>query len=699
MLGLSLCLLLLATGADSHLSGWVESPGYPHGYQPFSSLNWSRCAPPGYTLSLTLTHLDVEESQGCESDAIEIFSKKNLVAVLCGKRTFEELESDVNPWLYSSPGSCLSLAFRSDYSNPRRQTGFRGFYTVQDVDECEQQSDRRCTQFCHNYVGGYYCSCRRGYELDADEHTCTAHCSEDLSGLKPGRFSSPARPGPYPEHSRCSYTLSVEEGLQVELSFSDDFDIQQGLDGQCIDSLTVESPMGILGPFCGRVPPASPLLTHSNSIRIRFTSDGDGSNNGFTGFYRTRVQSCSGVVTAHSAVEPQRKEHHHGASVTVTCDIGHAAVTAEDAVSMAQYSTTCQKSGKWSPKYDCQPVNCGYPDIARGDILQLASSELRTLFGDRIQFKCSSHYYTLEGSDTYVCDASGLWVSIDGKRELPRCIEVCGKPESDILSPGMILGGEKAEPGEIPWQLFMRGPPRGAASLISDRWALTAAHVVDGVDHPHLYGGLVNASTAHNLSPQVAVLDVQKVIIHPRYQRGTNRNRLNFDNDIALIRMASRVTLGPKLLPVCLPERAESGLREGQLGSVSGWGKTEMSFVSQILRYAHISVYPLSTCRNTPTSNNQRMVFTENFFCAGAEGKDSCKGDSGGPFVIPMLGYGNKNNNGPYRLEGIVSWGASCKKARDQTELIGYYTKVNNYLDWINDTINKVEKEERMMKR
>lgn len=50
----------------------------------------------------------------------------------------------------------------------------------------------------------------------------------------------------------------------------------------------VETPTGVLGPFCGRAAPTSPLPTHSNSVRIRFTSDGDGSNSGFTVFYRTR---------------------------------------------------------------------------------------------------------------------------------------------------------------------------------------------------------------------------------------------------------------------------------------------------------------------------------------------------------------------------------------------------------------------------
>lgn len=60
----------------------------------------------------------------------QVYSNGNLISVLCGKKEFEELQSSVNP-LHSSPGGCLSLSFHSDFSNTKRHTGFRGFYTSQ----------------------------------------------------------------------------------------------------------------------------------------------------------------------------------------------------------------------------------------------------------------------------------------------------------------------------------------------------------------------------------------------------------------------------------------------------------------------------------------------------------------------------------------------------------------------------------------
>lgn len=64
-------------------------------------------------------------------------------------------------------------------------------------------------------------------------------CTEDLSGKTRGVVSSPSWPAPYAENANCQYTLSVEAHLQLELHFSDDFDVEESPDGQCIDALRV----------------------------------------------------------------------------------------------------------------------------------------------------------------------------------------------------------------------------------------------------------------------------------------------------------------------------------------------------------------------------------------------------------------------------------------------------------------------------
>lgn len=46
--------------------------------------------------------------------------------------------------------------------------------SLTDVDECSDSSDEDlfCDHFCHNFIGGYYCSCRYGYLLHTDNRTC-----------------------------------------------------------------------------------------------------------------------------------------------------------------------------------------------------------------------------------------------------------------------------------------------------------------------------------------------------------------------------------------------------------------------------------------------------------------------------------------------------------------------------------------------
>ncbi|XP_068179770.1 ovochymase [Antennarius striatus] len=686
-------LLLLFHPASLMLLGWVESPGYPSGYSPHVSLNWSRCADKGHIISIRLIHLDLEDSQECENDALKIFSNRDLIFVLCGKMEFEELQSSVNPMLLSSPGGCLSLSFHSDYSNIKRHIGFRGFYSSQDFDECRDNPENRCTQFCHNFIGGYYCSCRHGYHLDTDDHTCTVSCTEDLSGLNRGVVSSPSWPASYAENANCLHTLSVEAHLQLELHFSEDFDIEQSPDGQCIDTLRIETPSGVLGPFCGHTPPPSPLLTHSSHVHIRFTSDGFGSNKGFTLHFQTRGKVCPAVVTAHSTATPQQPEYHQGQTVTVSCEPGYVMNIQSTRTLSSQFVTTCQRTGLWTPNYVCELVDCGFPDIPKDGILQIVGSDsLSTQYEDQIQLRCSSKYYQLEGDDTYTCNAEGEWMSNGGKTEMPKCTEVCGKPDKHPVSTARILGGQSANLGEIPWHLLIKGQEvgerRGGASLINDRWAVTAAHVVENIKETslRLYGGLVDGRTTTNSEANVAVLDTERIIFHPNFVKGIGE-RTNHDNDIALIRFTSRVNLGPNLLPICLPE-ANMSLMENEQGTVSGWGLTNVRkalfVISPILKFAHIGVYSLTECQNTPSpSKNKQMIFTDNMFCAGAEGKDSCGQDSGGPFVSPMLAEGRE----PFYLTGIVSWGAPCQ----QRQYKGYYTKVTNYVDWIKETIEATE--------
>ena len=71
-------------------------------------------------------------------------------------------------------------------------------------------------------------------------------------------------------------------------------------------------------------------------------------------------------------------------------------------------------------------------------------------------------------------------------------------------------------------------------------------------------------------------------------------------------------------------------------------------------------------------------IFEEKMMCFGGQKSDSCQGDSGGPLVCV--------EDGVPILRGIVSFGKGCGRPG----LPGIYTRVSTYIDWIDESIEKM---------
>ncbi|XP_043089104.1 complement C1s subcomponent-like, partial [Puntigrus tetrazona] len=333
-----------------------------------------------------------------------------------------------------------------------------------------------------------------------------------------------------------------------------------------------------------------------------------------------------------------------------------------------QYNATCQKNGQWSPVIPCEPVDCGIPELP--ELMELSDEDPSTTYLNQISLKCANKYYQMDNNGNFTCNAEGKWESESGQNDLPKCQPVCGI-NTEASFDGRVFGGKPARLGQIPWQLLHRQNPRGGASLISDYWALTAAHVVDGYENGAMnwLGGIIDGQDKNPVT-----IETEKIIIHPGYQKvGLGKNQTNYDYDIALIKMSKRVSLGTNLRPVCLPKQADEPVKEG---TVSGFGIFKRNTVSRRLLYGHVQIHPLDEC------NSVGLPVTDNMICAGGDEVDSCQGDSGGPLFSPVLGYGSLEK--PYSLTGIVSWGPSgC----GHEGFKGYYTKIQNCLDWIKETM------------
>ncbi|XP_057621822.1 cationic trypsin-3-like [Chionomys nivalis] len=221
-----------------------------------------------------------------------------------------------------------------------------------------------------------------------------------------------------------------------------------------------------------------------------------------------------------------------------------------------------------------------------------------------------------------------------------------------------IIGGYMCENNSIPYQVSLNaGYHLCGGSLISDQWVLTAAHCYK----PQLQVRL-GEFNIHDVEGGEQIINAAKIISHPKYNNDTT------DNDIMLIKLNSPATINSQVSTVSLPRSCPS---VGIDCLVSSWGDTiSIGYgLSSHLFCLNVSILSDSVCHSAYPHK-----ITRNMFCVGflEEEKDSCEDDSGGPMVCNE------------ELQGIISWGTSCGEDRKP----GVYTKVCNYLDWIQQTID-----------
>ncbi|XP_057637708.1 prothrombin [Chionomys nivalis] len=270
------------------------------------------------------------------------------------------------------------------------------------------------------------------------------------------------------------------------------------------------------------------------------------------------------------------------------------------------------------------------------------------------------------------------------------------KTEKELLDSyidGRIVEGWDAEMGIAPWQvmLFRKSPQEllCGASLISDRWVLTAAHCL-------LYPPWDKNFTENDLLVRIGkhsrtryerniekISMLEKIYIHPRYNW-----RENLDRDIALLKLKKPVPFSDYIHPVCLPDKqtAASLLQAGYKGRVTGWGNLRETWTTSIseIQPSVLQVVNLPIVERPVCKASTRIRITDNMFCAGfkvndTKRGDACEGDSGGPFVMK-----SPYNNRWYQM-GIVSWGEGC----DRNGKYGFYTHVFRLKKWIQKVIDR----------
>ncbi|XP_006885962.1 PREDICTED: mannan-binding lectin serine protease 2 [Elephantulus edwardii] len=667
-----------APGWPKPMFGRLASPGFPENYANDLEQRWTLTAPPGYRLRLYFTHFDLELSYRCEYDFVKLSSGAKVLATLCGRESTDTEQAPGNTTFYAPPGSSLEVTFRSDYSNEKSFTGFEAFYAAEDVDECFVGSGKApaCDHHCHNYLGGFYCSCRPGYSLHQNKHTCSALCSGQLFTQRSGELSSPEYPQPYPKLSSCSYSIRLEEGFSIILDFMESFNVETHPETQCpYDSLKIQTDKEEYGPFCGTTLPPR-IEIKSNNVTITFVTDQSGDHTGWKIRYTSTAQPCPDpMAPPNGHISPVQDRYILKDHYSLLCDTGYELL--QGYLPLKSFVAVCQKDGSWDQQMpECSLVDCGPPDDLPNGYTDYITGPDVTTYKAVIQYRCRENFYTMKMSNNgkYVCEADGFWKSAKGEKSLPVCEPVCGLSARTVGQ--RIYGGQSAKPGDFPWQVLLLGETTAAGALLDDNWILTAAHAIyeqkDDASSLDIRMGALK-----RVSPHYTQAWAEAIYIHEGYTHGAD-----FNNDIALIKLKDKVVINNNIMPICLPRKeAESFI--GSTGTVAGWGLTQRGFLARNLMFVDIPIVDHQKC----TAAYEKQAYpgvrvTDNMLCAGLEsgGKDSCKGDSGGALVFL------DNETQRWIVGGIVSWGSiNCGEA----EQYGVYTKVTNYIPWIKNIISK----------
>ncbi|KZC10123.1 Trypsin-3 [Dufourea novaeangliae] len=147
----------------------------------------------------------------------------------------------------------------------------------------------------------------------------------------------------------------------------------------------------------------------------------------------------------------------------------------------------------------------------------------------------------------------------------------------------------------------------------------------------------------------------------------------NMRNDIGLFRLKNPLLINSHVKYVTIPAAYDAKIfqRYNEPCTVAGWGRHIPGSNSGAGTYLRHVQLPLIQPDKCPVDNVDGQVH----LCAGVTqgGKDACQGDSGGPLLCEGTQV------------GIVSWGKGCAVPNSP----GVYTRLDVYLDWLNQSIEE----------
>ncbi|XP_041372182.1 cubilin-like [Gigantopelta aegis] len=257
-------------GALTGSSGQLASPLYPRNYPHNSQYTWMVTVPVGKRIRVTFVTMNLEGLTNgvCVFDYVKIqdgaLATSPELAKYCGTTLPSPLITTTNQ---------MRVVFHTDsYSNGQ------GFLFNWQATEEVMTSPTPPTSGTTPIPG----------------------CGGDLVA---GNFfqtvESPGYPDGYANSLNCVWRISSVVGTRISVNIT--YIDLEGHSSCHYDSVTISdgtySRARRLGSFCGRQPNTSPLVSRSNSMRIRFKTDGSVNRTGFSLQYKTE---CGGIIGLQS---------------------------------------------------------------------------------------------------------------------------------------------------------------------------------------------------------------------------------------------------------------------------------------------------------------------------------------------------------------------------------------------------------------
>ncbi|RNA36627.1 serine protease easter [Brachionus plicatilis] len=184
------------------------------------------------------------------------------------------------------------------------------------------------------------------------------------------------------------------------------------------------------------------------------------------------------------------------------------------------------------------------------------------------------------------------------------------------------------------------------------------------VDLPHVQMGDI-----HDIYVVGVFIFELKNSYHPGYDEKT------FQNDIALNRY---------IQVACLPEKThpEESLLSKIFGYVAGFSSAGSSYTTWVQHNIKLDLYNSSMCESVQPEKEKNWYLQ---ICAGeynlhGNTTGQCHGDYGSALYV----YDKKDDKQKYVASGILSYDVPCSTEHSPA----VYTKIEPYLDWINEFID-----------